>query len=80
MESNLQSERRRLEDRGYSFATRPDGGIFVFDPYGHKADPKAPEFAAFTKMNAEVAVLSLKVNPPPEKKRDDDIYGPENGR
>jgi hypothetical protein len=80
-ESNLANERRRLEDKGYSFAARPDGGgYFVFDPYGHKADPKAPEFAAFMKANAEVGNLSLKINPPPEKKRDDDIYGPENGR
>lgn len=78
--ATLSQEHKRLEAKGYSFASRSDGGFFVFDRYGHKADPKAPEFATFAQANLDVFKLSVKIAPPKEQKRDEDIYGPENGR
>lgn len=52
----------------------------MFDQYGHKADPKAPEFAAIAQANRDIFKLSVKIAPPKEQKRDEDVYGPENGR
>lgn len=78
--ATLNQERKRLEVKWYSFASRPDGGFFVFDQYGHKADPKAPEFATFAQTNRDIFKLSVKIAPPKEQKREEDIYGPENGR
>lgn len=78
--ATLNQERKKLEAKGYSFANRPDGGFFVFDQYGHKADPKAPEFATFAQTNRDIFKLSVKIAPPKEQKREEDVYGPENGR
>lgn len=78
--TTLAQEHKRLEAKGYSFASRQDGGFFVFDRYGHKADPKAPEFATFAQANLDVFKLSVKIAPPKERKRDEDIHSPENGR
>ncbi len=77
---SLAQEEKRLESKGFSFATGPDGKIFVFDQYGHRADPKAPEFATFAQMNRDIFKMSVKIAPPKEQRRKEDVYGPENGR
>lgn len=76
----MEQEKTRLESKGYSFATRPDGGFFVFDPYGHRADLKSPDLASFVKTNKEVFDLSIKLNPNAQQKANQKINEPDSGR
>lgn len=76
----MEREKTRLESKGYSFATRPDGGFFVFDPYGHRADLDSPDLAPFVKSNKEVFELSIKLNPNAQQKADQNVKSPDSGR
>ena len=76
----MEQEKTRLESKGYSFATRPDGGFFVFDPYGHRADLKSPDLASFVKTNKEIFDLSIKLNPNAQQKINQKVNEPDSGR